>query len=353
MKWYKISNADGKVWIMPSNNLKTGLELYQPSGTKGKLLKRFFPYLHHFKPVRDKCGAITSDYALNDKLSGLAERIFKTDKLEFSIFEGTPSVHQKTTIQIFKGQKILGYAKISDKPEIVELFKKEKDFLGRLVDSGVRNIPKPLYFGDLDNDSFLFIQDTQKILKSKSPENWTIQHENFLKELRDKSLQEIKFEITSLYDSLAYLYKNLPRLPDDVSPSKIKDSIDDILRVYSGKNVSFSVYHADFTPWNMFMNGENLFVFDWEYSSRYYPAGLDKYHFHLQQWIHVKHWNADKIFDEINKQPWFDHFIFKIYLTDIISRYLKREEEIFSNSFIYSLKIWVSLLQKLKFSTIS
>lgn len=333
---------------MPKKNLKRAFEIYQPNGIKGKLLKNFFPYLKNFTIVRSKLHISEVPSPISSEVQEIFEKVFDVKQPEISIFLGTPSVHQKTTIQIFKGKNILGYAKISDKPEIVELFKKENDFLDSLADVGVENIPKPLYLGELNDGSFLFIQDTKKKPNSKSPVDWTIQHENLLKDLRDKSLHEIAFEQSSLYTSLSYLNENLHRIPEVIPHSVIPDSIEDILREFAGKKVTFSAYHADFTPWNMFLLNGELYVFDWEYSSKFYPADIDKYHFHMQQWIHVKHWDEDKIFEEINKLPWFDPFIFKIYLTDIISRYLKREEEILSNSFINSLKLWVRLLQKVK-----
>lgn len=40
--FYKLVNGDGKVWLMPARNMRIAMNLYQPSGIKGKLLKHFF-----------------------------------------------------------------------------------------------------------------------------------------------------------------------------------------------------------------------------------------------------------------------------------------------------------------------
>lgn len=342
MKWYKISNADGKVWIMPSNNLKTGLELYQPSGTKGKLLKRFFPYLHHFKPVRDKCGAITSDYALNDKLLKLAERIFKTDKLEFSIFEGTPSVHQKTTIQIFKGQKILGYAKISENRDIISLFKHEEKVLNFLSKAGIKGVPECLYCSTDDGEG-VFFQSTQKSRHSHSPHVWTSSHQEFLEQLYKKTVNSIQFEDSDLYVSLNELSNRLAGLPLRFQ-NIIRKNIEKTFNDYKGKKVDFSAFHADFTPWNMFLNGRVIFVFDWEYAGLSYPPYLDKYHFLTQQMIHVDHLSPEIIFSSLKKEDWFRPEMFRIYLLDIISRFTSREKGQISHGLAESLEIWCKLL---------
>src|SRR5690606_7709614 len=39
--------------------------------------------------------------------------------------------------------------------------------------------------------------------------------------------------------------------------------------------------HGDFTPWNTFFVDGKLYVFDWEYADRGYPAGYDAIHFLL------------------------------------------------------------------------
>jgi thiamine kinase-like enzyme len=39
--------------------------------------------------------------------------------------------------------------------------------------------------------------------------------------------------------------------------------------------------HGDFTPWNTFLMGERLYVFDWEYAQPAYPLAYDAVHFIL------------------------------------------------------------------------
>ena len=38
-----FSNPDGKAWIVPVKNMRVALNLYQPSGIKGKLVKALLP----------------------------------------------------------------------------------------------------------------------------------------------------------------------------------------------------------------------------------------------------------------------------------------------------------------------
>ena len=93
----RFGNADGKHWVVPVKNMQVALNLYQPSGIKGKLVKALLPFLYWLSPVRKAIKAESLNSTLQDELKKLLEKIFGKN-IEFSIFEGTPCVHQKTTI---------------------------------------------------------------------------------------------------------------------------------------------------------------------------------------------------------------------------------------------------------------
>ena len=50
-KYWKINNAEGKSWIIPTKNAKVALQLYQPSGRNGKLLKALLPFFAPFTSI--------------------------------------------------------------------------------------------------------------------------------------------------------------------------------------------------------------------------------------------------------------------------------------------------------------
>lgn len=104
--FYRLMNGDGKVWLMPARNMRVAMNLYQPSGIKGKLLKQFFPLLHHFGFVHKVAGAEKVACSLDGKLYNLLCKLFRNGNLEFSVFCGTPCVHQKITIQLSSGKEI-------------------------------------------------------------------------------------------------------------------------------------------------------------------------------------------------------------------------------------------------------
>ncbi len=341
---YLFSNADGKEWLVPVKHMRTGLELYQPSGAKGVALKRALPFSHKLGAVRRLANMKMVDVQLLPELMTLAEKAFGESDLEFSIFGGTPSVHCKVTIQFFKGSRILGYAKVSASDDIAQLFKHEQGVFDSLAQAGIADVPRCLHCGQLSDGRAVFIQSTVKTLKSKVCHSWLPLHDQFLYNLHKRTKVEISFEQSDIAQSLSQLKSALC-----VIPLKYREIIEPILsEEYNsrlGCRCEFSAFHADFTPWNMLIQDGRLFVFDWEYARFSYPPFLDRYHFLIQQAIHVSHESPEIIYEQLRKQEWFDRSDLRLYLLDILSRFINREKRGMSDQLLRLVAIWVDLLQ--------
>lgn len=348
-KFYRFGNSDGKYWIMPARNMRTAMNLYQPSGSKGKMVKSLLPCLHRLPPVRKAIHATTMHCSLKSEICGLLCEIFGTKDIEFAIFEGTPSVHQKVTIQASTGKKILGYCKLSENNEIKVLFEKESDILTRLAECGVKNIPQALHCGTLKSGMHIFVQSTAKSASSRVIHEWSGLHEDFLSQMHEKTRQQMQFEESDCYYTLLSLEKHMNWLPDNIGKETIANAIAAIKQEYNRCEVEFSAYHGDFTPWNMFANGKELFVFDFEYAAMSYPKGLDRYHFFTQTAIFERHWNANDItaFIESDNGKWIDKKLYAMYLLDVISRFTMREGGKVSGEAAKPFVLWGKILESL------
>ncbi len=346
-KFYRFGNADGKYWIVPARGVRTALNLYQPSGIKGKILKALLPCLHWFAPARKAIKAETVKCRLNSELKELLCKTFGVQNIEFSIFEGTPSASQKITIQISQNDKIIGYCKISDEKNIFELFEKEYNNLKWLNQKGVKEIPQALYCGKVNN-LFVFIQSTQKSNNSRVPHKLTMQHVEFINNLHQSTSIEIPFEESELCKEITYL-KSIIHNIQECDRSAFEKSIEHIEKHYkkSAKN-TFSFFHGDFTPWNMYLEGGELQVFDFEFAGRTFPPRIDLLHFVMQVWILEKKLNADCIYSRLElfkKQYDFSNTSIICYLIHILSFYFKLYKGHFDtkdNGYI----IWTTLLKK-------
>lgn len=348
--FYRIANNDGKVWLMPVRNMRTAMNLYQPSGRNGKLLKALFPLLHWLPFPWRKLNIEKTRCSLSGGLYSRLCGLFGIERMEFAVFCGTPCVHQKLTVQLSIGNKILGYCKMSNNPEVGKMFAREADILTYLQNCGVTNIPTPLYAGEWHGGIDLFVQSTCKTNRSRVEHEWCGLHEAFLNDLHAKTRQKLPFEQTDYYQTLMELHQHLDWLPSDEAKATVQSAIDKALNANSGKVVECGVYHADFTPWNMFIERGKLFVFDWEYACTTYPPNLDRYHFFTQTAVFERHWEAQDIVDFIQTSDaeWINKETYILYLLDVIARFTIREKGNVTGDMAHSMRTWYHLLKYLQ-----
>ena len=347
--FYRIKNNDGKVWLMPVSGLRTAMSLYQPSGRNGKLFKQWFPWLHRLPILKQRLHIETLRCGMNKVLYDKLCQLYRTDRLEFSVFCGTPCVHQKLTIQLSSGDCILGYCKVTDSKEVAELFRREKIILGKLDKDGLLNVPKILYVGEWRNGVHMLLQTTQKTNRSQVIHEWGQLHDDFLRDMAAKTKQCLFFEETDYCRTLNELSSHLDWLPTDVDKVLVRKALVKVFKKNEHKMVEYGAYHADFTPWNMFVEQGRLFVFDWEYAQMTYPPMLDRYHFFTQTAIFEKHWQAKEIMEytQSTEGNWIDAIAYKLYLLDIIARFTIREKGNITGDVAHSMNIWIELLKRM------
>lgn len=390
-RYLTITNSDGKAWVLTDNNLSTAMNIYQPSSVKGKLLKKFLPLLNSIPIIATiferKLGITEKFYEISPQLMKLLKSVFNVDELELSFFLGTPSVHQKTTMQVFSGNRILGYCKITNRNEIKKVFKHEEEVLTYFNKVGIENIPKCLYCGSINvtteektvaiDDMWLFIQSTIKTKKSKVKHNIIKEHYEFLLKLAELTKIDISY-LESDYNSMVEGLKvNVDYLINygevDLIESKriIMESINIVEKELRKSGQRFSGYHSDFTPWNMFFepsakdsNDGGLFVFDFEYAKFSYPPLLDIFHYFTQICIFEKQMGPEEIYQKFlddfkvtksligdNVSGWKNVDDYKksymYYLLDVIALYLDRDQGQFNRDVKRNLSIWIKLLGKL------
>lgn len=326
--YYRFTNADGKMWIMPAKNLYVALNIYQPGGIKGKMLKTFFPLLHQIPIIRRCLGIQSFSCDLNPVVKDRICHVLGIANVEFCVFQGAPSATQKLVVQLSDGKRILGYCKLSDSPSIIQSFQAETNVLEYLKKSKINYVPESLYCGEVLLGVGIFIQTTLKTSNSVMVHRWMELHNEFLKSLAKKTTLCLPFESTNYYQYLIYLEENL-----NIYPQTDRNSITNAIKLvntYYSRFNRFSFFHGDFTPWNSFIENGNLFVFDWECAEKCFPPYLDAAHFVLQIGILEKKLELDDLWNYLHKSinQWkVDHYhpmmICMAYLLYIIAYYSK------------------------------
>ncbi|MBR1981984.1 MAG: aminoglycoside phosphotransferase family protein [Akkermansia sp.] len=346
--FYPLTNTDGKCWVIPAQGMRTAMYLYQPSGPKGKLLKLWFPLLHALPPVRRVLRTQPVRYRLTDDLRTLADSLFGAGA-EWALFGGTPCVHQKATLQFWREGKILGYLKLCNHRKVFRLFEHEQSVLDELNAAGVSGIPRCLGCGELREGLWYFAQSTVKTAGSRVPHEWSAMQAAFLLRLAQQTQKVCAFEDTDFYASMLMLQEHLDWLPDGALPV-VQAALDEVLGSYAGQKVTFCASHGDFTPWNMFVERGELFVFDWEYAGQNYPPGIDYYHFVTQSAIFEQHADAAQIW--LQMQPHLaehadNRLKYMSYLLDILGRFTLREQGHAQGDELRCMQIWIELLKRL------
>lgn len=325
-----ITNKDNKSWFIPFNNIKKGVLLYQPSSIKGKLLKILLPYIIYFPFLYKKLNIEKSEFQIKNSFFNIINSIWSTSDINLSIFSGTVSIHRKITVQVFN-DKILGYCKCSNNKEVIKLFYHEYKYLKWLEYKGINCVPRGLFCDKIDNEYTLFIQSTKKTIRSKCVHSINDKILNFLDELFIKTKTKCKFPESDIYKNIENIEKHIV-LFNERNYAILSIAIKIIKNFYSDdKTYVFSAYHADFTPWNFFIEKNELFVFDFEYAQYKYPPFLDLFHFYTQTAIFEKRMSYNEIFKEFTKQKYIfqkftnPYFYFILYLVDIISTYVGRD----------------------------
>lgn len=343
MQYWVLQNADGKKWIIPTREVSTALGIYQPSNWRGKMLKRTLPLFGGIKKFFSPFTLVENP--LDGDITRHIETIFPGHNLEYSLFLGTPSVHQKTVIQIFEGHNILGYAKVTEREGVCQLFDHEEKILRQLDQKGIRNVPRCLFNQKIEGNRQLFVMTTEKDKRSVVMHSWSRWHEDFISMLEDKTCNKMLFDDSDYAKLLNALCLRKDSIPTEMQ-NTIMAEINNTREKYHGMECDMTVMHGDFTPWNMFRQDDLLFVFDWEYAMGSCPMGLDKWHFLIQSAIFEKHLDAEQIVDSITSgemgQTNKDTLI--MYLLAIIAIYVCREEK---SMVCANIGIYVEILEQL------
>lgn len=283
MEYLQIKR-NGKIWILSKKDLTLSLCLFHPNNTKGKLFKLCVIIFHKFHCLTFLPGIRIIDFQLDESISSKIKEIYNYQELTFSIYSNIEGITPKQTIQIVNERTILGYCQLGNSRELLSNFYHEVDFLNFLQDKGINNLPIPQFAGIVDNKA-LFCQSTIMTSKSRFSKVWNEKHIEFLKQLYISTAKKIPFEQTDFYN-LLLKYKSISS--QNISKENyhiLESGINFIFNTNKNKIVQFGACHWDFTPWNMFVEKDELFVLDWEYAQYTFPPFIDFFHFFTQNCI--------------------------------------------------------------------
>lgn len=264
------ARSNERYWLIPlkpRSSALAGLALFQPVSPSASVAKAAaalairagLARIWLRKRIRLDCAAIKGDW-------------FDQPISDVAFFTGTKGPHRKTAIEfISKDGQILGYGKLSREPHIAQFIRNEASTLRQLAFLGLTKtlVPKCLDFSDNGNYSML-VTDSLKTSGSVSPTQMGKEHREFLIEIAQKTRRKADKD---LRNGLISRLRNVAAGSPSDWQARFQLGID-ILQDTTN-TVLVALAHGDFTPWNCFLAGDRLYIFDWEYADTNLPLGYD------------------------------------------------------------------------------
>lgn len=352
--FYFISNPDSTIrWIYPKSLKKPSfLSFYSTSSTRAKILASIFRLSFYFR--------LNKKIELEVFKDSILDRIIKQYKdFNYSIFTGTIGINRKAIIELNQNNSTKYFVKVALTEQSKELINNEKTILNELNKYQYKNLTIPKIVESQSN--YITIDNIAPKNQAQSSTLNEI-HLNALDEIYSKTI-DTKFIKDSSYFQL--IEKNLDKLNNtslnkSFDKEKTKLLIENMNTIFQSldtkKEISFAYGHNDFTPWNMFVENNHLYLFDWELARKDVILLYDFFHFIFQSQIlisksdyktifevittHIK--NNSKLKDIIKKYNIDINENYKLYLLYTVSYYLDKynNQEKLHDQVFWLIDVW-------------
>lgn len=274
------ARSNPRWWLTPLDRggecARAGLDMFQPVTRTARIAKWAMNLCARYAPAALPGGRLRLEGAPNFL------RVFDEVNLCCAYFTGTAGPHRKTAAQIMTGSgDIIGYAKISRDPTIKPYLENEARVLTEVAGLGLASAETPRLLewskGDENGDVAWLVTDSLRTPGRSVALRLGAAHYAFLAELAAKTVRPSEGGATLA--ALSCKIETLrPKLESEWI-ARIEEGVKRLAEVAVSLPVAMA--HGDFTPWNSFLTGDRLYVFDWEYAHPAYPLGYDEIHFTL------------------------------------------------------------------------
>ncbi len=355
----EVNNSVGQKWYLPYKNIRKYRSMFRPSSFAGKLAYHALPFIKHARFILPYLKMRRVRLELKESITEKIADSLHGQNFTFAIFCGSPGRHQKLTLMIRTEGRIAGYCKISDNPDVVDIFRREKDALLYLGKMNVGMVPRVMMFCRTDevSDTWMYMQSTGQEENAVYPTINNKEIFDYIADIQKKCISTDTYHDTEYFNDICRLKGLYPSHLDSKACAILKLCIDEIeTELEKGKGL-FTFAHGDFTPWNCFLTSRGVFAFDFEYCRMQYPVLYDIFHFFTQSCIYDRNMNCETIYKEYRalKTKTLSRYIeteecdfyYRCYLLGIIGFYLSRDNGILNKRLEECFKIWIGLINNI------
>lgn len=275
-KIYQLQNPDGTPrWIWNAENPNPDfLRFYAVSNLRstvfGILIKAiFFLKLQHLFFKKNSLLVLEEETHI----------LFPYLKSHFALFTGTAGPNRK--LVLFANQQ---FVKIALNENSCSLIEQEKVILHQVNGGQYLEIPLPKSIGK----GILALSDLGS--RGKRINAFTPLHAKALQDLtQNKHRENILFGKTEIYQNCLQNLEIEKETSFEKVPKQLLENLATLANSLSKQAIPTHFAHADFTPWNCFVEGEKIRLYDFELAHENMPFGFDAFHFVMQQGILVDH----------------------------------------------------------------
>lgn len=343
-----INNTDGSIrWIWPSQLKKPlFLNLYSVTSYKSRMIALMIKLVFLLR--------IQNWFFKNANVSLSQTKqspIIDYKKNNWALFTGTCGPNRKAIVykETEKGNSFLKIGLNSNSNLLIE---NEIATINHLdsIQSDSFVYPKIIQSGD----HFAEISDISFGGKRKT--SLSSAHIKALGDLNKNSSQLCTIEDLPVWNQLKNDLEKLKSTEDERLPIGLLKKLSILIdSINEGAIIETSCCHGDFTPWNMYVKGGKLHIYDWELYKEQMPFGFDSLHFIIQNgilidrkpWIEIEKEINDKFnaktFNLLSSSKISDQTLYiKLYLISniIFSLNIFQEQKNWHEQIHWSLKTW-------------
>jgi hypothetical protein len=277
-----LPSIENTRWLVPRNSetrIVNGLEMYPSFSTRARVYKSFASRMAALGwPGWSANSVCVSSKGLLP-IEKLIQGITGEKNPQFSLSLGTASLYRKLTVQVMRASgEILAYLKLPLTESSDHRIQNEARVIGALNSTAISNhVPRLLYFGKWKSVNLL----VQSALAGESgPVRMGESHENFLGLMH--GVNQVKQSGSSVVRKTAEAGRGLGAALGSAWNDLAREVFRVTEEILGKREISCSLSHGDFTPWNTRVRENGLSVVDWEMATWDAPSSWDRFHFLVQ-----------------------------------------------------------------------
>lgn len=308
--------GDGRGYLLPSRPVSAvnGLDLYNAQNGKARAVKALFSngltsgvsrfLLKTVKLVVDR--DVRTEDRRDILLSEHLKEVIQRNNLRFALSLGTPGNCRKPVIQISSCEgDVLGYVKTGWNELTNSLAENEARAIGKLSAAHDGSFLTPtVLFAGWWHGRYLVIESPPEGGLKPAPGTLTPEYVAAICGLADMNVSRTRLRESGYWRDILKRVKDVENRYYRAVLER--NGVPRAEEALGGVSLPFHISHGDFAPWNAYLAGGKLFLYDWEYSRDDRPPGWDLFHFIFQTNFYLYKRNPVELTDAVLKDSYND-----------------------------------------------